>query len=420
MTANAITSFLRSLDDPDQFFVVRGVPVFAPHRLVKRDAQGKAQEVEVTTADLKEIAEHNNRREDETGTLAVITLGHRLQGRDVPERAQPPVVGFCRNWRVGRFAAGSGPVLLCDEYIRQEYRDEAGEYPHRSCDYYRGRKEISGVAKLKKDAELDLGTLIYQGADGLLCYSREVQDMADPTMPPEADEPMDAPAPNPDMGGEPDGDEGADRESYERHCASHKYARAHHERQLQYAMEAAGSPPPPGGGGDAPPPMPPGGDGAPPPAPEPFARRDTALTYARLDRENKDLKARLATLEKRAAAGEQAARLTQYARELEQLAAEGVELDVDDEMASDGGNCGAMGRAQFDRHKERIALRYERSPAATRPVAVVKDAPQPAKYTQRTLEAVEQYLRQHEGCAHEEAEEYARGKRTLLGTPVQS
>jgi hypothetical protein len=396
--ADATLKLLRDLDDPRKYHRVEAVPVFTPHKLPKRDSAGQVVEVEVTEDDLHEIAEHCNRRADDSGTLAVVTLGHRLQGREVPETKQPRPVGYCRNWRVARFGPGKLPALFCDLHVRQEDKAEAGSYGFRSVEYYRGRNEITAVCLLRRDPELDLGVTAFQADEPVLCYSREV-NMPDPTMPPDADAPMDAATPP--MPGAEGGDEAGQMEAYQRHCASHPYARGHHEKMLNYAMEAAGS-----GGGDLPAPAP---ASMPAPAPMPgegaeqFQRRLESVQYQR----------RLEVAEKRALAAEQKINLLTYERDLTQLLALGYEFDLAAELKE----CANLAPEQFSRHKSRIEKNYAKGPVGDRdPVRVATSAgPGPAKFTKADLDKCEEYMRQNVGCSWEQAEQYARGERALTG-----
>ncbi len=386
--ADASSKILKQLDDPRLYHKVEGVPIFVPHKRKKRTPAGKVVDVDVTDDDLEEIAEHNNRRVEETGTLAVITLGHRKQGPDVDETKQPPVVGFCKNWRSGRFGPGRLPVLFYDEYVRADDAEDVGrQYPFRSADFYRDRNEISGVAALVRDPELDLGTIVYAGGAKLLCYSREVN--MDPTMPPDPAVPSEPPAPA-------EADDGAERESYERHCASHPYARKHHEKMLSYAMGAA-APAMPGAmngdlpGGPPPPPVP-----APDESAEQFQRRLTA------DRYQRDVQA----ARKEAAEARQETLALKYERDLTQLLALGYEFDLSAELV----DCRSMTPEQFSRHKDRIEKNYARGPVGdTRRIPIVDTPPMGGEhFGERELDASLAYLREHQGATFTEAREKAK------------
>ncbi len=356
--ADATARILKDINDPRLYYKVEGVPVFTPHKLKKYDAAGNLVDVEVTEEDLEEIAVHNNQRVAQSGNLAVLTIGHRNPDKRVPEKDQPPVVGYGKNWRVGRFGPGNLPCLFYDEFVRVDRKDQIGRnYPHRSADYYRGRFEISGVAAMVRDPELDMGMVVYGNAgEELLCYAREI-DMADPTLPPDPAAPMDAP---PAPGGDsltPD-----EMEQHMRHCASSPHARKHHEQMLRYAGEAGAGP-----GVASPTDFPPPAMGSEPPAM--MGRTDKPETYARVLSENRQLKTRLHAAEQRAQAAERVARLAQYGRELEQLAAEeGVILDAEEELKL----CGDFDRARFEGHKQHIALHYAHDPAGGRSLPVAR------------------------------------------------
>jgi hypothetical protein len=165
---------LARLDDPDLWEIEVGVPVFVPH------ARG---DYEVTADDMAVIAAETEKRA-KAGTIPVQTLGHRNLAPDADETKQPPVVGFERNFRVGTWQ--DRPALLCDVYTAKADWDEAKKYPYRSVEYRHRAKVITGVARLKREPWLDVGTLVYDSADGPVTFYAMDAAGTTPELSPEA------------------------------------------------------------------------------------------------------------------------------------------------------------------------------------------------------------------------------------------
>ncbi len=352
MTASDPTlALLASLDNRALYDVIENVPVFVPHKRKWKDSKGKEHTIEVTEDDLQEIAEKANQRESDTGTLAVLTLGHRKSDPDFPETDQPPLVGFARHWRVGTFGKKRKPCLLISEYVKKADRKEAGKYPFRSVEYYANGKEITAVSLLKRDPELDLGVVLYTGNGPLVLYSKGINVEPDNLdTPPLPADPVASPDPDA-ASAEPSDEEQS--EAYQRHCYSHPYASKHYEKMCsKYGMaDASATNAMPGD--DAAPPLP--GEPAPMGSPTPFARDSQAARY---QRENANLKAELATTKKKLLTAEKSARIANYHRELVALQTAGVELEI----ASENKEVEDMTLEQFKKYKTRIAKHYSRSP----------------------------------------------------------
>ncbi len=99
--------------DPSKWVVVRGVPVFRPHR---RDDEGGT--AKVTTYDLPTIAEATNRVFKDSGTPARISIGHINPEPRFPERDQPEIVAFAKDFRAGVFGPSRLPAVLADFYVK--------------------------------------------------------------------------------------------------------------------------------------------------------------------------------------------------------------------------------------------------------------------------------------------------------------
>lgn len=325
--ADPTLTLFERLADESLWHIVRNVPVFCVNT---RQKGGKV--VKVDAGDLRQIADNARTLERRNRVLSRLILGH--SDPDAPEWEQPDSVGYARNWRLGTYAGK--PTLFIDEWHGRDSWDEAKKYPFRSVEYDPRRQDIPAVALLKRPPELALGMMVFGRSrrGTLYCYSREA-NMADPTMPPDPNA-----DPNAGAGDKPDAEQ---LESYMRHCATHPYAREHHERMVRYAAEAAGAGP---GVADATDASIPGAAGA----GEQYARGQ-AERYTRLERENKGLKTRLAKLEREN-------RLAKYKDDLAALKAEhDLDFDLDEELQY----CSEMTPVQFQRHCERIP-QYGRGP----------------------------------------------------------
>ena len=167
---DATIEFLRRLDDDKNWVIVRNVPIFRPH--VRKDKDGKVK-YKVTDDDMHDISRVAKNREKQSGVVGTITLGHKLVDPQASEQRQPRVVGYLRHYRDGTFGPQKVPCVLVDLYYKPEDWDEARKYPYRSAEYYPLRKEITGVALLIRDPELDLGMVAYERQPQEVAYFPE-------------------------------------------------------------------------------------------------------------------------------------------------------------------------------------------------------------------------------------------------------
>lgn len=164
---------IHSMDTDPSKWVVNTVVAFVPHERAFPETKlldgtpVPAKTIKVSEAQLRAEADKANARIRTTGRLDTLTIGHRNFDPGFKETDQPPLVGFCRNYRAqwveregGKFLA-----LVYDEYAA---RDRAGEhdlyrqYPFRSAEYHPGLG-IAGVAALVRPPALDMGTTyIYE------------------------------------------------------------------------------------------------------------------------------------------------------------------------------------------------------------------------------------------------------------------
>ncbi len=399
--------FLRKLDQPQHWHVKRNVPIFVPHtRKVMED--GKARVLyQITEADLHRIVAVYKRQFSKVGVPPRITIGHTQ--REKPESAQPELVGFAQNLRVGRWGPERKLGILCDEYLFPHRAMYAlCNFPYRSVEYYPGREEIAGVSLLIRDPELDLGivmagrdevTVLYQRGGGrnlprpssndlLVIYQREV-NMPDleqnPVVPPVAENP-DEPT-----GDELTPDEAGTADRYMRH-----YERNHPVMKhlcQKYGAEAGAAPAMPGAtNGALPEPMKPKPEEE---APLPFARAEDAARYARAEAERKQLARNLIELN-----GE--VLKMKREKDLVGLERQGIVLNVAEELK----DALEMTPEQYARHLKRIQTKYERDPAAGGMVRIAGDGQEgggDGRMSNARLAQCLAYQRDH-GCTWEEAE----------------
>lgn len=169
--------FLRRLDDPSQWVIVRGVPIFKEHERTDRD--GKLL-YKVGQAELEKAVRQYQRLAAEYGVVPRITIGHVNTDRNAPETAQPEVVGYARNLRIGQFGPAQTLAVLADCYYRKDAWERARRFPYRSAEYYPHSGEITGIALLVRDPQLDLGMVAYEREHPRYSYAME-NSVMDPT-----------------------------------------------------------------------------------------------------------------------------------------------------------------------------------------------------------------------------------------------
>jgi len=381
-----VEQFFRDLENPALYERVDGVPIFGPHVRRKKAPNGKWQEVRVDDKDLKKIAEAMETMERDKGTLPVITPGHRKLDASVSEEDQPPTWGYARWAKPGFYSLPNGDkvkTLLATVYFdkRQKAKDgrpvsvAARSFPHRSVDYYADTHEISGIAMLRRDPELELGLISYGGTRPLFQYSTENVIM-DPTAAPDANAPADSGA-----GEELSPDDAGKAMSYAKHYEKHhpafKYMCDSHAEQMAASASPTNTAVPAPTDGKTPP-------------PDQMQRSGMPAQFAR---DFEDMKVRLAAAEKRE-------RLTQYSAELLRARdVERYELDPAEEVTATE----HLTPAQFTAYMARLRKNYRRDPSSPLPgIQYARDGfnGQPADSTDGRLPAAQeaqvfQYLREH-------------------------
>lgn len=388
MSANDPTlESLAKLDDPAVYVVRRRVPVFCAH--VRRDKSGKVL-YRVTDALLHTIAERCNRLYRERGVPSRITLGHTLPGHNVPEHDQPEIVGWARNWDVGPYGPGGVLANVVDEFILRHRVKDVDSYPYRSVEYYPTRGEVSGVAHLRRDPELDLGIVTGDGrvdyareqrADGPVYYLLGGSAMADD--------------PTTTVPGSTDHDPEFDKKCDGYMDRKYRHLPAMHQAYAATLPPDTGDAPAPGG--DTPPPPPtPGGSGG----PDQFSRQQEAARYARIERESADIKRELATLR-------QERSLAQAQALVVQIQAEGYLLR---DPTKEAQRLARISEAERAERLDEIRACYQRDPAAGGFVPVASPPTSRADdsvVTPEDLRHAETYMRQHKSSDWEEAKQYA-------------
>lgn len=142
---DAATASLEKFKDPDLWVVRHGVPVFDVHD-------------DYTPDKLAVIAENCNRRERVTGDPCPITVGHVRDG------AEPPVVGFARNFAVGKFGPSQKDGILAEFwYLKDHYETghKAKDYFRRSVELWPDEQFFDPIALINRTPRRDLGVLLH-------------------------------------------------------------------------------------------------------------------------------------------------------------------------------------------------------------------------------------------------------------------
>jgi len=110
---------------PERFVTVPDVPVWAEHTTTLPDGRT----VHFGRRELEQIIARCNRRIQETGDYATVTIGHTSPDPSAP---QPPVVGFAGPFRLGVMGDPPRYVVLADMHLYREHADVLRRYPRRS------------------------------------------------------------------------------------------------------------------------------------------------------------------------------------------------------------------------------------------------------------------------------------------------
>lgn len=157
---------LELLKDPSKVHKVANVPIFIPH--IRKDPETGEELYRITEERLKDIAAVCNSRAAE-GVHGKLQIGHTKKG--APQQDQPPLVGLYHNYRPAFFGPKKKPGLLADFYYFKKDFEEAKKYPFRSAEFYPNTNEITAVALLMNDPELDMGMLLFERKGPCYFYS---------------------------------------------------------------------------------------------------------------------------------------------------------------------------------------------------------------------------------------------------------
>lgn len=169
---------------PEADFVNKSnVPVFAEHETTTRDGR----QLKFGYAELSAVADRCNRRIQETGDYAALSIGHNPEPEaKVRGAPTPKTVGYAGPFRIGTINGQDGTkkvAILADLHYFKSDWEEAKKYGRRSAELWvEDRYEemfLDPIALLGAETpRLDLG-LVYQmqGEDGrmVIKYARPVQ-----------------------------------------------------------------------------------------------------------------------------------------------------------------------------------------------------------------------------------------------------
>jgi len=391
------------------------VPLFDEHDEFDKNGQLVRRFDQAT---LEEICRRSNNRELATGDLSPFGPGHtipdqydanRVLVKKIPETDQPPIWGYFRNYRVAPFGPQGKLAIQCEMWAKKEFETEAKEYPRRSVELWLEDGFIDWVALLKRTPRRDLGLLTNARTNdngqpvSVLRYSMGAYAMpGDPTgtMPQATDL-------NPE--------EMAMCDRMIKYMAGKGCFAMPGSMSLPAAMplpQPIGTPPPgPPAANPAAPPAPHPGPPVPlapshPPEPKTMGKSELAETRERFERENGNLKSENAQLGVRLMALEKENRLAVYERDLTELANQGYAIDVTEELTE----CEELNPEAFSKHKARIVAKYVRDPSRIPDLTPLRGNAAPAgqeQFTTRHLARAETYMRDHPGCAWEEARSFA-------------
>ena len=154
-----------------------GVPLFDEHDEWSKD--GKLVR-HFGLDELKTIARNCNNREKTTGDLTVWGPAHTKDDVET-EEDQPPIRGFYRNFRVGKYGPSGKTALLADCLVQKvvttakgqkvDGREYAKSFPRRSVELWPNSMTIDWVAHLRRSPMRDLGLATYSRDSYEVLYS---------------------------------------------------------------------------------------------------------------------------------------------------------------------------------------------------------------------------------------------------------
>lgn len=406
--ADAAAEFAKRFNDPSQWKVKAGVPIFDEHEeqmsVMVPGPDGKPvkqqQTERFTAAELQKYAANCNALVA-SGNPPGLSFGHTLdKGR---ESDQPETLGYGKNYRVQFSPTLGRHVIVHDEYYFPDKYEAAKTCPHRSVERWREDQVFKPIALLRREPKRRLGPVIYHADSQKTCirYSLEAamfdgqpiryeddgppkkpedaapEAPAEPAADPLASDPPAPPAPPaPAPPAAPPAAPVAqgmmpspqDEELFKQLCQKYGLKYADPATAMPAPMPGAAPPMP---GAAAPPvqmaAMPSATNTAPPAMGKPpmQMQADTA-TVARYEAELKAVKDRCAVLE-------QGERIARYSAILESMENEGWPIEAAEELE----RCQDYSQEQFDQHCADVKKYGARQQRPTGPAIRIADSTSP-------------------------------------------
>lgn len=422
---NPTAAFVAKFNDPSQWQIVKGVPIFDAHdevyeepevdpktgRRVIDPATGKPRMRKVVEkfdrASLEKHAQNCNALVA-SGNPPGLVDGHTLD--DAPESKQPETLGFARDFRVEYSPILQRDVIVQDEYYFPDKYEIAKSRPYRSVERFKSAAVFKPVALLRREPRRNLGVVAYKrGDDVAVRYSLDSYRNSERYAMPDAvmdSPPMEAapaaPAPDAQMSMEPSD---KDKQIFAALCK-------HYGLQITDPAAAPAAPAP-----AAPPAAPaaPEKNAAMPsasnvavpamaePAEKPKEEKEKMQAHGdveRYARELSDARSRIATLEKDA-------RLTRYGAALGDLRRE-YQFDEAEELAE----VQDFTEDQFKARCEKIKKCYAKLPRDGKggPIRLAdmprpEDAQSGPRFTKDQMEKALRYKAEHPGMSWETAKD---------------
>lgn len=367
---------------------------------------------------LEAITLECNKR-DKRGQPCPLTLGHTIDGK-IPEKFQPEIVGYARNFRVDYDAKLQRWVIRATYYIRKDRLHDARTYPRVSVEYWPSDDIFDPISLIRRTPKRDLGQWTYSASGLRVCYERDSYMAGEGKKNPRDDsEPAAAPAvePGSEMGPPPD------FQKHFNYCMEQFYRSGQH---MQYMQMFPGAPMGPAMGPQAM--AMPGATNQQIPTPpasytedaekQRMQKVDQSITAEQYHKDLAELRAQYQaerdarlTLEKRE-------RHSRYERDLTALRAQGYLFDLAEEMEV----VKDYEEAAFSKHADIIKKRYQRSSVginapmiATQAGASIGGSLQSnEEFTSEDLQAATRYMREKPKASWEECREYAVKNRSLV------
>lgn len=114
--------------------------------------------INITETTLQKIADNNNRRIKSTGDECPVVIGHTQDG--LPEKYQPEVIGFARDFKVRPLFKTGRKALYARWRVYTDRLEKLLEYPRRSVELWLGKWEVDPISLLGATTpDRDLGLI---------------------------------------------------------------------------------------------------------------------------------------------------------------------------------------------------------------------------------------------------------------------